>query len=89
MLPSAALLVCLLDLGVSDLTMLSHLIVALPVFLILLQVVYQLFCSYTSPLGSVPGPFLARITKLWYFCRVWNGHFEEDNIALHHKYGKT
>ena len=42
-----------------------------------------------SPLRSIPGPLLARFTKLWVFVRVWQGSFEKDNIALHRKYGKV
>lgn len=44
--------------------------------------------AVTSPsLLSIPGPFLARFTRLWYFTRVWNGDFEKENLALHAKYG--
>ena len=43
----------------------------------------------SSPLRSIPGPFIARFTKFWYFHRVWRGQFEKDNLALHQKYGKV
>ncbi|OAA67679.1 Cytochrome P450 [Cordyceps fumosorosea ARSEF 2679] len=43
--------------------------------------------ALTSPLRSVPGPFLARFTRLWYLFRVVRGHFEDENIALHRRYG--
>ncbi len=55
-------------------------IVTAKVLLILTQ-------SFISPLRSVPGPFLARFTRLWYFNRVEKGRFEHENIALHRKYG--
>ncbi|CAK7198503.1 hypothetical protein SEUCBS139899_001164 [Sporothrix eucalyptigena] len=42
-----------------------------------------------SPLRSVPGPFLARFTDAWYVWRVWRGHFEDDNAALHATYGSV
>ncbi len=42
-----------------------------------------------SPLRSIPGPFIARFTKLWYFHRVWRGKFEKDNLKLHQQYGKV
>jgi hypothetical protein len=60
---------------------------ALSLFLLfcLLHFVYS---AIASPLRSVPSPFLARFTKLWYLWRVYNGHFEQDNIELHRKYGK-
>lgn len=40
-----------------------------------------------SSLSRVPGPFTARFTDLWYANRIYRGHFELDNIALHDKYG--
>lgn len=57
-----------------------YLVVGLKVSSVLLQ-------SFVSPLRSVPGPFLARLTSLWYFLKVRTGHFEKENIALHKKYG--
>lgn len=44
---------------------------------------------FHSPLRSVPGPFLARFTKLWYLHRVWNGQFHHENIELHRKHGRV
>ncbi|KAH8887892.1 cytochrome P450 [Thozetella sp. PMI_491] len=46
-----------------------------------------LYIRLSSPLRSIPGPFAARLSRLWYFDRVRNGRFEKDNIALHCKYG--
>lgn len=43
--------------------------------------------AVTSPLRSVPGPFWARFSRLWLFRKVWQGHFEADNIKLHRQYG--
>ncbi|XWW95593.1 hypothetical protein V2A60_003558 [Cordyceps javanica] len=43
--------------------------------------------AVASPLRSIPGPFFARFTRLWYFVRVLKGHFEAENIALHRRYG--
>lgn len=40
-----------------------------------------------SPQRSIPGPFLARFTRLWYLLRVSRGGFERENIALHRRYG--
>lgn len=47
--------------------------------------IYQLFFD---PLRSIPGPYVARWTRLWYVIRVWKGQFHHDNIALHEKYGR-
>ena len=46
-----------------------------------------LFRPLTSPLRSIPGPFFARFTKLWFLYRVWRGRFDLDLIALHKKHG--
>ncbi|KAH7381087.1 putative cytochrome P450 pisatin demethylase [Cadophora sp. MPI-SDFR-AT-0126] len=43
--------------------------------------------SYTSTTRSVPGPWIARFTRLWYFNRVRNGSFHLDNVALHERHG--
>lgn len=40
-----------------------------------------------SPLRSIPGHFLARFTRLWYFKEVWTGTFPWTNIDLHQKHG--
>lgn len=40
-----------------------------------------------SPLRSIPGPFLARFTKLWFLYKAWLGRSDKDNVALHKKYG--
>ncbi|KAF7555155.1 hypothetical protein G7Z17_g2388 [Cylindrodendrum hubeiense] len=42
-----------------------------------------------SPLKSVPGPFLARFSDLWYFWAVRKGRFEQQNRELHQKYGSV
>tara|TARA_R110002060_G_scaffold24251_4_gene32946 strand:- start:943 stop:1272 length:330 start_codon:yes stop_codon:yes gene_type:complete len=45
-------------------------------------------CSYIfDPLRAVPGPFLARFTRLWYLYKIYQGHFEKVNIKLHERYG--
>lgn len=41
-----------------------------------------------STLKSIPGPFLARLTDVWYLWRLCKGHFETDNLALHREHGK-
>ncbi|EME87194.1 uncharacterized protein MYCFIDRAFT_184329 [Pseudocercospora fijiensis CIRAD86] len=54
----------------------------------IIALLYPLFRAATSPLKDVPGPFLARFTRLWFFRSRWNGHAHLDNIALHGKYAK-
>lgn len=48
---------------------------------------YNFYKSFRSPLRSIPGPFLTRITNLWYFNRVRCGQFHTENITLHQRYG--
>lgn len=61
-------------------------IVALAVALGLL-IVFPVCRAVLSPQRKVPGPFLARFTNLWYLWRLYEGHFEEENLALHERYG--
>lgn len=64
-------------------------LLALPPILLLTRYFLSLlYLTYTTrTLQSIPGPFWARFTRLWYFRRLWNGHFEDDNIRLHNQYG--
>ena len=48
---------------------------------------YVVLAAVFDPLRSVPGLFLARFTRLWYFYAVWRGDFELVNIELHRRYG--
>ncbi len=50
-------------------------------------VLYQALQYLRDPLRSIPGPFLARFTRLWYLLAVRSGHFEKINVALHKKHG--
>lgn len=52
-------------------------------FYVLLVVLRAAF----SPLRHIPGPFLTKYTRLWYFVKVWQGDFEQTNIKLHKTYG--
>jgi hypothetical protein len=40
-----------------------------------------------SPLTRVPGPFLARFTRLWLLKQVYLGTYPKTSIELHRKYG--
>jgi len=42
----------------------------------------------TDPLRDVPGPLLARFTRLWEMHQLRKGRFEQVNIDLHRRYGK-
>jgi hypothetical protein len=49
--------------------------------------IYSLLQYIFDPLRSIPGPFLARFSRLWYFLEIYKGSFEETNIELHRRYG--
>ena len=51
--------------------------------------VVALWRTFFSRLASVPGPFLARFTDLWYAYRLYRGYFERDNLELHRKHGTS
>ncbi|KAH0832551.1 hypothetical protein AYO21_06055 [Fonsecaea monophora] len=46
-----------------------------------------LYRKVTSPEWSIPGPWLARFSRIWYFWHVRAGSFHHENIELHRKYG--
>jgi hypothetical protein len=54
---------------------------------ILIPLVYRLVRAALDPLRSVPGPPLARFTRLWYSKALSKGDFEQQNIELHRKHG--
>ncbi|PMD47216.1 putative P450 monooxygenase [Hyaloscypha variabilis F] len=51
---------------------------------IICYVFYQFFLS---PLRNVPGPYLARFTRLWELNSLRAGNFQRTQIAYHEKYG--
>lgn len=60
-------------------------VTGIPLILIL---AFSLCRAAFSPQRGIPGPFWARFTNLWYLWRLYQGHFEEENLALHKKYGR-
>lgn len=56
--------------------------------LLVLGVVRYLYQTLTSPLRDVPGPFLARFTRLWEIQAVLKHDSPTFNITLHEQYGK-
>ncbi len=49
--------------------------------------IYSLLQYIFDPIRSIPGPFLARFSRFWYFFELYKGSFEETNIKLHKRYG--
>jgi hypothetical protein len=55
--------------------------------LLVVTLVITIWRAFFTRLASVPGPFVARFTDLWYAYRIYRGGFEKDNLRLHEKYG--
>lgn len=71
--------------------MLKHLLslssVSLVVCVIGVLFLYHLVKLLLDPLKDIPGPFLARFTRFWYFWEIYRGSFEATDVELHRKYG--
>ena len=52
-----------------------------------LFILYFIISFIRDPLRDIPGPLLARFTRLWYFIEIYKGSFEVTNVELHKKYG--
>lgn len=51
---------------------------------------WALWIAYTRtvhPLASVPGPFWASVSRIWYMYRIYVGDMEVVQRGLHEKYG--
>ena len=68
--------------SVLDLSLSSYALVIGSLF-----VLYQIVDFVRDPLRDIPGPPLARITRVWYFMGIYKGDFEVTNVELHKKYG--
>ena len=54
----------------------------------LCAILHRLYRTISSPLRHIPGPALARFTRLWEVVKTRKGDFEHTNLALHKRYGK-
>ncbi|KAK7726292.1 hypothetical protein SLS57_003378 [Botryosphaeria dothidea] len=59
-----------------------------PVGYLIIKLFQRIHASLFGPLRNVPGPWLARYTKLWELSAVWRGDIEKQNIELHKHHGK-
>lgn len=60
----------------------------LPEILLVVITLFLLY-SYSAPgISSVPGPFLAKISHVWRFINVAQGHAEATLCKLHQQYGE-
>ena len=53
---------------------------------IILRAFYQ---AYKPTVRDIPGPWLAKYTRLWQLYAVYSRKFEKINVQLHRKYGNT
>ena len=56
------------------------------VLLCILPLAYHLV--YGGPLGSVPGPLSARLSRIWMIKHSWRGDMHRTMIDLHKRHGK-
>ncbi|KAF2107267.1 cytochrome P450 [Lophiotrema nucula] len=54
--------------------------------LLLYYLAWIIYCLTLHPLASVPGPFFARISRLWYLYHVYQGDHEIAQRDLHERY---
>lgn len=66
----------------------AHILILAAATAIVARLAYVLYTLLTSPLRSLPGPFFARLTKLWYLHSLYKGQAHWDNINLHRRYAK-
>ncbi|KAF7933325.1 hypothetical protein BELL_0129g00150 [Botrytis elliptica] len=59
-------------------------LITIPVSLYILSTISL---AMIDPLRHIPGPFLARFTRVWYCWEIYKGHFERTNQQLHTRYG--
>ncbi|KAF4968690.1 hypothetical protein FSARC_3976 [Fusarium sarcochroum] len=50
-------------------------------------IIALIFDQVSSTLRDIPGPFLARFSRLWYLYRAYMGDFHLENIDLHRRHG--
>ena len=50
---------------------------------------YLLYHSWLSPLASIPGPFLARFSRIWLVFHGYKGDLHAALSDVHARYGAT
>lgn len=56
--------------------------------LLICSVLFVYVRAFSGPLGRIPGPFGARLSRLWMAKHSWDGDMHRPMIELHRKYGK-
>jgi hypothetical protein len=60
----------------------------LPALVFVFLIVRSIKRRYFNGLNSIPGPWLASITRAWRVKEVYAGHTERTELELHRKYGE-
>ena len=55
--------------------------------LLLCFILLRAWQALRDPLRNVPGPFLARFTRLWELHAIRQPSFEKRHLELHQRYG--
>ncbi|KXH66192.1 hypothetical protein CSAL01_07634 [Colletotrichum salicis] len=76
-----------MDPNTSTFTLTPSIYALLLVFAALIWASVDVITETFSSLRKLPGPFEARLSRLWYFRHVRDGNFHLRNIELHEKYG--
>jgi hypothetical protein len=56
---------------------------------VIYSVSWIIYCRYFHPLRSIPGPFLASISRGWVVLKTATGDMEHTQRALHNKHGNA
>jgi hypothetical protein len=76
--------------GLPELSMLplsTWFLVVLPISITLYWSLWMIYSLTLHPLASVPGPFRASISRLWYMYRIYVGDMHDVQRRLHEQYG--
>jgi hypothetical protein len=73
--------------AISALPLSTWFLVVLPSTIILYWALWVVYARTLHPLASIPGPFLASITRGWYMYRIYVGDMHEVQRRLHEQYG--
>jgi hypothetical protein len=55
--------------------------------ILVVSLFWRVYTAFFSPLASIPGPFLAKFTRLWQIWRYYKGQWHDDIEWLHETYG--
>ena len=61
-------------------------IVLLPLSAFIVRAIYQ---AYGTALRDIPGPWLAKFTRLWLLRAISSRSFQKINLDLHRRYGSS